>query len=86
MFYLSKHLHQKIRQHAIVMAVTILHLLFLVCKVILYYCCCAAKTAIKQGYIHASYQAPEMAFFEYSFFLQIFQVFKWFEFSSCLKS
>jgi len=27
MFYLSKHLHQKIRQHAFVIAVTILHLL-----------------------------------------------------------
>jgi len=43
----------------------------------LYYCCCAAKT-IQQGYIHASYQVAEMAFFEnyeYSFCLQIFQVF-----------
>jgi len=29
----------------------------------LYYCCCAAKTANKQGYIHASYQAAEMAFY-----------------------
>jgi len=27
MLYLSKHLHQKIRQHAIVTAVTMLHLL-----------------------------------------------------------
>jgi len=27
MLYLSKHLHQKIRQHAIVIAVTMLHLL-----------------------------------------------------------
>jgi len=52
--------------------------MFLAYKVILYYCCCAAKTANKQGYIHASYQAAEMAFFEYyeySFFLQVFQVF-----------
>jgi len=34
----------------------------LVCKVILYYCCSAANTANKQGYIHASYQVAEMAF------------------------
>ena len=31
----------------------------------MYYCCCAAKTANKQGHIHASYQVPEMEFFEY---------------------
>jgi len=33
----------------------------------MYYCCCAAKTANEQGYIHASYQVAEneMAFFEY---------------------
>jgi len=31
----------------------------------LYYGCCAAKTANKQGHIHASYQVPEMEFFEY---------------------
>jgi len=31
----------------------------------LYYCCCAAKTASKQGYIHSSYQVVEMVFFEY---------------------
>jgi len=52
----------------------------LVYKVISYYCCCAAKTVNKQGYIHASYRVREMAFFEYyeySFLLQIFQVF-WF--------
>jgi len=30
----------------------------------LYYCCCAAKTVDKQGYIYASYQAAEMAFLE----------------------
>jgi len=51
---------------------------FLVYKVILYYCCCAVKTVNKSGYIHASYHAAEMAIFEYyeySFFLQIFQVF-----------
>ena len=53
---------------------------FLVYKVILYYCCCAAKTVNKQDYIHASYQVAEMEFFEYynyeySFFLQILQVF-----------
>jgi len=29
MLHLSKHFHQKIRQHAIVLAVTILHLLIL---------------------------------------------------------
>jgi len=36
------------------------------------------KDCYKQGYIHASYKVAEMAFFEYyeySFFLQIFQVF-----------
>jgi len=50
----------------------------LVYKVILYYCCCAAKIVNKQDYIHASYHVAEMAIFkydEYSFFLQIFQVF-----------
>jgi len=31
----------------------------------LYYCCCAAKTVGKQGYIHAFYQVAGMAFFEY---------------------
>jgi len=31
----------------------------------LLYCCCAAKTANKQGYIHSSYQVAEMVFFEY---------------------
>jgi len=31
----------------------------------LYYCCCDAKTVNKQGFIHASYQVAEMAFFEY---------------------
>jgi len=34
-------------------------------SVILYYCCCAAKAVDKQGYVHASYQVAEMAFFEY---------------------
>jgi len=37
-----------------------------------------AKRRKKQGYIDGSYQVVEMAFFEYyeySFFLQIFQVF-----------
>jgi len=50
----------------------------LVHKVILYYCCSAAKTVNKQGCIHASYQVAEMALFEYyeySFFLQMLQVF-----------
>jgi len=28
----------------------------------LYYCCCAAKTVNKEGYIHASYQVAEMSF------------------------
>jgi len=41
------------------------------------------KDLNKQGYIHASYHVAEMAIFqyyEYSFFLQIFQVFQvvWF--------
>jgi len=40
-------------------------ILFLVHKVILYYCFCAAKTVNKQGYIHASYHVAEMAVFEY---------------------
>jgi len=31
----------------------------------LYYCSCAAKTASKQRYIHASYHVAGMAFFEY---------------------
>jgi len=38
---------------------------FLVYKVILYQCCCAAKTVNNQGYIHASYHVAEMAVFEY---------------------
>ena len=41
MLYLSKHFHQKIRQHAIVIEMTILYLLILenfLQKVILYYC------------------------------------------------
>jgi len=38
---------------------------FLVYKVILYYCCCAAKTVNRQGYIHVSYLVAEMTFFEY---------------------
>jgi len=53
----------------------------------LYYCCCAAKTANKQGYIHASYQAAEMAFLcimSTHFFYRYFRYFRWFEFSSCL--
>jgi len=66
MWYLSEHFHQKIKQHAIVIAGTTPHLLiyifFLVYKVTLYHCCCAAKTVNKQGYIHASYQGAKMAF------------------------
>jgi len=49
MLYLYDHFHQKIRQRAIVIAVTTLHLLikdifFLVHKVPFCYCGCAAKT------------------------------------------
>jgi len=33
MLYLSKHLHQKVRQHAIVMAVTIGLLHLLICRI-----------------------------------------------------
>jgi len=54
------------------------NIFFLVHKVIMYYWCCAAKTVNKQGYIHISYQVAEMKvfeYYEYSFFLQIFQVF-----------
>jgi len=69
MLHFSEHFHQKIRQHAIVIAGTTLHafnfldIFFLVYKVILYYCCCAAKTVHKSGYIHASYHVAEMAIF-----------------------
>jgi len=38
----------------------------------LYYCCCAAKTVNKQGYIHASYQVAEMAFLSIMSRLHIF--------------
>ena len=82
MLYLSEHFHRKIKQHAIVTAGTTVHLLkdifFLVYKVNLYYFCCTAKTVNKQGCVHVSYQETETIFFEcyeYSFFLQIFQVF-----------
>jgi len=50
---------------------------FSVYEVILYHCCSAEITVNKQGYIHASYHVAEMAIFEYyeySFFLKIFQV------------
>ena len=56
MLYLCEHFHQKIRQYAIVIAVATLHLLiykdifFLVYKVFLYCCCCAANIVNKQGY------------------------------------
>jgi len=45
----------------------------------LYYCCSADKTVNKQAYIPTSYHVAEMAIFEYyeySFFLQLFQVFE----------
>jgi len=45
----------------------------------LYYCYRAEKTVNKQGYIHDSYHVAESAIFEYyeySFFLQIYQVFE----------
>jgi len=48
--YLNEHFHQKIIQHAIVIAGTTVYLLkeifFLAYKVILYYFCCTAKTVI----------------------------------------
>jgi len=46
---------------------------------VLGYCCSVEKTVNKQAYIHASYHVAEMAIFEYyeySFFLRIFQVFE----------
>jgi len=54
---------------------------FLVYKAILHYCCCAAKTVNKQGYIHASYQVAEMAVLSIMsrpthFF---YRYFRWFE-------
>jgi len=48
----------------------------------LHYCCFAAKPVNKHGYIHASYHAAEITFFEYYeyiFFVQMFQVFRWFD-------
>jgi len=49
----------------------------LVYKAILYYCRIAEKTVNKQAYIRATYHVAELAiveYYEYSFFLQIFQV------------
>jgi len=57
-------------------------------KVILYYCCCAAKTVNKQGYIHASYQVAEkwrfLSFMSTPFSYRKFRYFRWFEFNLCL--
>jgi len=93
MLYLSKHFHQKIRQHAIVIVMTTLYLLFYI-KFLLssqsnfVLLLCAAKTVSKQGYIHASYQVEEMAcfkYYEFSFLYRYFRYFQWLEFSPCLK-
>jgi len=70
--YLSEHFHKKIRQHAIFIAGTTLHLLIYrtfssyfakYCNFVLLLC--AEKTVNKQAYIHTSYHVAEMEIFEY---------------------
>jgi len=83
MLYLSKHFHQKLRQHAIVIEMSTLYLLILENFLLssrsnFILLLCAAKTVNKQGYIHASYQVEEMA-------CRYFRYFQWLQFSPCLK-
>jgi len=92
MLYLSKHFHQKTRQHAIVIEMTTLYLLilenFLSSQSNFVLLLCAAKTVNKQSYIHASYQVEEMAcfkYYEYSFLCRYLRYFQWLQFSPCLK-
>jgi len=71
MLYLSGHFYQKVGQHAKLLQQGQHYIFQFIGYFVLslqsnfVFCCCAAKTVNKQGYIHASYQMAEMAFFEY---------------------